>query len=68
MQYDLSETVWRTSTYSGANSQCVTVADGLTGIVPVRDSKTAEGPSLVFRADTWTSFIANLKAGEPPTV
>ncbi|WP_442817734.1 DUF397 domain-containing protein [Streptomyces sp. NBC_01591] len=27
----------------------------------MRDSKVTEGPTLVFRATAWTSFIADLK-------
>lgn len=68
MQYDLSEAVWRKSSYSSANGQCVEVADGLPGIVPVRDSKDPQGPHLVFEADAWTSFMRTVKAGELPSV
>lgn len=66
MRYDLSGAAWRKSTYSGGNSQCVEVADGLTGIIPVRDSKAPEGARLVFGTNAWTAFIANLKAAAPP--
>ncbi|MER6499497.1 DUF397 domain-containing protein [Streptomyces sp. NPDC001455] len=37
------------------------MADGFPGIVPVRDSKTADGPALTFPAHSWTSFITELK-------
>ncbi|MFJ7491104.1 DUF397 domain-containing protein [Streptomyces sp. NPDC097727] len=58
----LEVATWRKSTYSGASGgDCLEVADGHPGIVPVRDSKVAEGPTLVFRAAAWTSFIADLK-------
>ncbi|WP_405685691.1 DUF397 domain-containing protein [Streptomyces sp. NBC_00057] len=58
----LEVATWRKSTYSGASGgDCLEVADGNPGIVPVRDSKVAEGPTLVFRAAAWTSFIADLK-------
>lgn len=49
--YDLSEAMWWTSSYSSANGQCVEVADSFTGIVPVRDSKNPEGPCLIVGAD-----------------
>ncbi|OIJ97760.1 DUF397 domain-containing protein [Streptomyces sp. MUSC 14] len=68
MQYDLSEAVWQKSSYSSGNGQCVEVADGFIGIVPVRDSKTPEAPCLVFEADAWTSFMRTVKAGELPSV
>ncbi|MEU6853641.1 DUF397 domain-containing protein [Actinacidiphila alni] len=56
--------VWRKSSYSNANGgDCVEVGSGLTGMVPVRDSKDPEGPSLTFRADAWSAFVAEVKAG-----
>ncbi|WP_405750757.1 DUF397 domain-containing protein [Streptomyces sp. NBC_00012] len=59
---DLSTATWRKSTYSdGSGGDCLEVADGHPGIVPVRDSKVAEGPTLVFRAAAWTSFVSDLK-------
>ncbi len=67
MQYDLSEAVWRKSSYSSATGQCIEVADGFPGVVPVRDSKAPEGPRLVFKADAWTSFTRTMKAGELPS-
>ncbi|WP_405715342.1 MULTISPECIES: DUF397 domain-containing protein [unclassified Streptomyces] len=59
---DLSTATWRKSMYSdGSGGDCLEVADGHPGIVPVRDSKVAEGPTLVFRAAAWTSFVSDLK-------
>jgi hypothetical protein len=55
---------WRKSTYSNnEGGACVEVADTATGLVPVRDSKTPQGPALVFTADAWTAFISAVKAG-----
>ncbi|PJM95659.1 DUF397 domain-containing protein [Streptomyces sp. CB01373] len=39
------------------------VAAGLKDIVPVRDSKVPDGPSLAFGAGSWASFIGELKSG-----
>ncbi|MFZ4236533.1 DUF397 domain-containing protein [Streptomyces murinus] len=64
MQYDVSEAAWRRSSYSSGNGQCVEVADGFTGIVPVRDSKAPEGPCLVFEAVAWISFMRTVKSTE----
>ncbi|MFE9932402.1 DUF397 domain-containing protein [Streptomyces sp. NPDC005533] len=37
-------------------------ADGLPGVVPVRDSKLAgAGPVLAFRASAWAPFIQAVK-------
>ncbi|MFD8784585.1 DUF397 domain-containing protein [Kitasatospora sp. NPDC059599] len=56
-------TTWRKSTYSGGG-ECVEVADGLTGTVPVRDSKDPDGPALHFPSPAWQAFITALRAGE----
>ncbi|MEV5008862.1 DUF397 domain-containing protein [Streptomyces sp. NPDC056159] len=59
---DLSTAVWRKSSYSnGDGGDCVEVADGLTGIVPVRDSKLSHGPILTVAAPAWTSFVTALR-------
>ncbi|MFI8874290.1 DUF397 domain-containing protein [Streptomyces sp. NPDC055243] len=53
---------WRKSTYSGPDGgNCLEVADGHPEIVPVRDSKNPTGPKLVFRAASWSAFVADLK-------
>ncbi|MER6310906.1 DUF397 domain-containing protein [Streptomyces sp. NPDC001657] len=55
-------TVWRKSSYSdGGEDNCVEVADGLPGTVPVRDSKNPDGPVLRTSAAAWSSFIATVK-------
>lgn len=54
---------WRKSTYSdGSGGNCLEVADGHPDLVPVRDSKNPTGPKLVFRAASWSAFLADLKA------
>ncbi|WP_307806857.1 DUF397 domain-containing protein [Streptomyces sp. FH025] len=59
---------WRKSSYSGDNGgECVEVAlASLPGAVPVRDSKDPHGPTLVFPASAWESFIAAVRDGEFP--
>ncbi|WP_424893142.1 DUF397 domain-containing protein [Streptomyces sp. XH2] len=52
---------WRKSSYSGHQTDCVQIADGIAGAVPVRDSKTPDGPALVFRAGAWAVFVSHLK-------
>ncbi|MFE5819862.1 DUF397 domain-containing protein [Streptomyces sp. NPDC056479] len=52
---------WRKSSYSsGTGGECVEVADNLPGIIPVRDSKTPEGPALVFPTRAWALFVKSL--------
>ncbi|KAB8166371.1 DUF397 domain-containing protein [Streptomyces sp. 3MP-14] len=55
---DLSAARWRKSSYSnGGNNNCVEVADGYPGIVPVRDSKTPDHTPLVVSTHAWQTFI-----------
>ncbi|WP_395294429.1 DUF397 domain-containing protein [Kitasatospora hibisci] len=58
---------WRKSSYSGAQSNCVEIAVGVSGVVPVRDSKDPDGPSLLFAGEAWASFLAGVKVGDFPT-
>ncbi|MEU6848101.1 DUF397 domain-containing protein [Streptomyces sp. NPDC046716] len=61
-EFDLSNARWRTSSYSnGEGGECVEVADGVTGLVPVRDSKVADGDVIVVGADAWQAFVARLR-------
>ncbi|MEV5434690.1 DUF397 domain-containing protein [Streptomyces sp. NPDC052682] len=62
-EYDLSHAHWRKSTYSDGNGgDCVEVADGVPGLVPVRDSKLTDGPVLVLGAGAWAAFVGALAA------
>ncbi|WP_254392513.1 DUF397 domain-containing protein [Streptomyces buecherae] len=57
--------MWRKSSYSGANGgNCVEVAPGFPGVVPVRDSKDPNGPALAFSSSAWAAFVAGVKAGD----
>ncbi|MGW4680423.1 DUF397 domain-containing protein [Micromonospora taraxaci] len=48
--------VWRTSTRSGGEGNCVEVA-GFAETVGVRDSKDRQGPVLTFTPSAWTAFV-----------
>ncbi|MBC9728140.1 DUF397 domain-containing protein [Streptomyces sp. TRM68367] len=59
---DFGTVTWRKSTYSdGGANNCVEVADGYTGIVPVRDSKTPATRPLVFSAASWSAFVSTVR-------
>lgn len=62
--HSLAGAAWRKSTYSSDNGgDCIEVADGFPGVVPVRDSKDPEGPALAFSDDAWSAFVADVKRG-----
>jgi len=65
MTADLTQAVWRKSTFSnGSGGDCVEVARNLPGIVAVRDSKDPHGPALIFTPGEWRTFAAGVKSGE----
>jgi hypothetical protein len=60
---DLSRAVWRKSTRSDSNGQCVSWAF-LDDVVAVRDDKDPSGPVLVFTPGEWHAFVEGIKDGE----
>ncbi|MEV6119118.1 DUF397 domain-containing protein [Streptomyces sp. NPDC052077] len=59
---DLDFVTWHKSSYSNMDGgDCVEVAEGLPGLVPVRDSKAPEGAVVVFPEAAWVPFVAALK-------
>ncbi|MBW1603097.1 DUF397 domain-containing protein [Streptomyces sp. JJ66] len=54
---DLADARWRVSSYSGGQGECVEVADGVPGVVPVRDSKRPDGPVIGFGYEAWSAFL-----------
>ncbi|MEU5161313.1 DUF397 domain-containing protein [Streptomyces sp. NPDC020875] len=59
---------WFKSSYSNSDGgECVEVAANVPAVVPVRDSKTPDGPVLVFPAADWSSFVTAVKRGSLPS-
>lgn len=59
---DLTGAAWRKSTRSNNGGDCVEVADNLSGVVGLRDSKDPAGPILAFSPTAWATFIRATKA------
>ena len=61
---DFSDVLWRKSSYSNGQANCVeTAVIGRDGrLVAVRDSKAPAGPVLTFLPWTWERFTASVKA------
>ncbi|MET8064693.1 DUF397 domain-containing protein [Micromonospora sp. NPDC005313] len=54
--------MWRKSSRSGSNGDCVEVA-GFLDVVGVRDTKDRQGPALSFDPAAWTRFVGAVRAG-----
>ncbi|MFF7255210.1 DUF397 domain-containing protein [Streptomyces microflavus] len=57
---------WFKSSYSDNGGDCIEVAVNLVasqGIVPVRDSKTVDGPVVAVRTAAFSAFVAGVQAG-----
>ncbi|MFF4045449.1 DUF397 domain-containing protein [Streptomyces chartreusis] len=63
-EYDLTNARWRKSSYSGGDGgeDCLEIADGVPGVIPVRDSKLAsDSPVLLVPAHAWDRFLTCLR-------
>jgi hypothetical protein len=65
LECELSGAVWVRSSHSdGSGGNCVEFTRTLLtahALVPVRDSKTPQGPALLFPAKSWSSFVTAIR-------
>ncbi|MEV6778472.1 DUF397 domain-containing protein [Streptomyces syringium] len=61
---DNREPTWRKSSASGAEHNCVEVADLAHGTVAIRDSKDPHRTPLLFNAPEWAAFRQGLISGD----
>ncbi|WP_424528871.1 DUF397 domain-containing protein [Sphaerisporangium viridialbum] len=62
--YDLSDATWRKSSASGAENNCVEIADLSGGAKAIRDSKHPHREPLRFTASAWAAFRLGLLSRE----
>jgi len=61
---DLTEAIWRKSSYSSADGQCVEVARLADGGWAVRNSREPEKTPHIFTEAEFAAFRAGVKDGE----
>lgn len=57
----LKGAVWRKSSWSGTQGNCVEVASNLPGLIAVRDSKDPGGPKLIVGPYAWRTFVSAVR-------
>jgi hypothetical protein len=61
----LDNRIWRKSSYSGGQGDCVEIATMTANVVAVRDSKDRGGAELVVSSQVWREFVRGLKVWQP---
>lgn len=56
----LATAIWRKSSYSGGQGECLELAPNIPSLAPVRDSKNPVGPVISFSRDAWRAFISQV--------
>lgn len=60
---DLAHAMWRKSSHSGSNGNCVEVAF-TADMIAIRDSKNPSGAMLIFTSAEWEAFVDGVRDGE----
>ncbi|MGW7006651.1 DUF397 domain-containing protein [Streptomyces sp. NPDC054933] len=60
---DFADVVWRKSSYTANNGNCVGVAQMSVPAVAVRDSKRTDIPAARVSAAAWASFVTAVATG-----
>ncbi len=60
----LADAVWRKSSHSGYNGNCVELAPLTGGGVALRNSRDPHGPALIYTRAEIAAFLAGVKGGE----
>ncbi|MGS2645451.1 DUF397 domain-containing protein [Streptosporangium sp. G12] len=63
MDHIISALVWRKSSQSAQQDNCVETAVLPGGSCAVRNSKDPFGPMLVFKSNVWQAFVCDVKNG-----
>ena len=62
---DVSRALWRKSSFSNLNGNCVEIGRLMPNRVAIRDTKDdGGGPVLIFTDAEWGAFIAGAKDGQ----
>ncbi|MFD4525322.1 DUF397 domain-containing protein [Streptomyces sp. NPDC058470] len=54
----LATAIWRKSSYSGGQGECLELAHNIPTLAPIRDSKRPTGPVIPFTRDAWRAFVS----------
>jgi Domain of unknown function (DUF397) len=56
--------LWKKSSRSNGQANCVEVCTSQPGVVAVRDSKNVPGPEIAVSDQAWSQFIRAIRRGE----
>jgi hypothetical protein len=60
----MNDRIWRKSSHSSAQGNCVEVCTSEPGVVAVRDTKDRYGKELTVTDRAWSAFVRGVQHGE----